>query len=156
MADTKEHQAEELARFRSFAGAPVDEFRLVDIFQTQIVGDVNVVVWPTINTAYLLTVEKPCNNLSFAHGFALTQEQSMKVSKAFDFVKFDDQRCRITEIRPVDYKAMLKRQGRGKENHASGHVTGRRVGASAEQEFFHLALRGICALSDRAARGGSR
>ncbi len=117
LADTKEHQAEELARFRSFAGAPVDEFRLVDIFQTQIVGDVNVVVWPTINTAYLLTVEKPCNNLSFAHGFALTQEQSMKVSKTFDSVTFDGQRCRITEIQPIDYKAMLKA---GKENHASG------------------------------------
>ena len=121
MADTKEHQADELARFRSFAGAPVDEFRLVDIFQTQIVGDTNVVVWPTINTAYLLTVDKPCNNLSFAHGFALTQEQTMKVSKAFDFVKFDNQRCRITEIRPVDYKAMLKAdKAAGKDSHASG------------------------------------
>jgi hypothetical protein len=116
VADTKEHQAEELARFSSFAGAPVDEFHLVNIFQTQIVGDNNVVVWPTINTAYLLTVDKPCNNLSFAHGFAVTQEQSMKVSKAFDFVKFDNQRCRISEIRPVDYKAMLKAD----KAHASG------------------------------------
>jgi Family of unknown function (DUF6491) len=117
MADTKEHQAEELARFRSFAGAPVDEFSLVNVFQTQIVGDTNVVVWPTINTAFLLTVDKPCINLSFAHGFALTQEQTMKVSKRFDFVKFDGQRCRITEIRPVDYKAMLEAD---KKDHASG------------------------------------
>ena len=121
MADTKEHQADELARFRSFAGAPVDEFHMVDVFQTQIVGDTNVVVWPTINTAYLLTVDKPCNNLSFAHGFAVTQEQKMKVSKAFDFVKFGNQRCRITEIQPVDYKAMLKAdKASGKEAHASG------------------------------------
>jgi hypothetical protein len=117
LADTKEHQAEELARFRSFAGAPVDEFNLVNVFQTQIVGDTNVVVWPTINTAYLLTVDKPCSNLSFAHGFAVTQEQAMKVSKNFDFIKFDNQRCRITEIRPVDYKAMLKA---GKKAQASG------------------------------------
>ena len=121
MADTKEHQAEELARFRSFAGAPVDEFPMVDVFQTQIVGDANVVVWPTINTAYLLTVDKPCSNLSFAHGFALTQQQTMKVSKAFDFLTFDHQRCRITEIRPVDYKAMLKAdKAAGKDDHASG------------------------------------
>ena len=117
LADTKQHQAEELARFRSYVGAPVDEFRLVNIFQTQIVGDTDVVVWPTVNTAYLLTVDKPCSNLSFAHGVALTQEQSMKVGKAFDFVTFDHQRCRIAEIRPVDYKAMLKA---GKETHASG------------------------------------
>ncbi len=121
MADTKEHQAEELARFRSFAGAPVDEFKMVDVFQTQIVGDNNVVIWPTINTAYLLTVDKPCSNLSFAQGFAVTQEQSMKVSKAFDLVYFDHQRCRITEIRPVDYKALLKAdKAAGKDTHASG------------------------------------
>ena len=121
VADTQEHQADELARFRSYAGAPVDEFRLVDIFQTQIVGDANVVVWPTINTAYLLTVDKPCNNLSFAHGFSLTQEQSMTVSKALDFLTFDHQRCRITQIQPVDYKAMLKAdKAAGNDGHASG------------------------------------
>ncbi len=107
-ADSAEHQADELARFRRFAGAPVDEFNLVNIFQTQIVGDTEVVVWPTINTAYLLTVDSPCNNLAFAHGFVLTQEQAMRVSKRFDFVTFGGQRCRISEIRPVDYKAMLK------------------------------------------------
>lgn len=108
LADSAEHQADELARFRSFAGAPVDEFNLVNIFQTQIVGDAQVVVWPTINSAYLLTVDQPCNNLAFAHGFTVTQEQSMRVSKHFDFVTFGGTRCRITEIRPVDYKAMLK------------------------------------------------
>ena len=117
LGDTTEHQAQELARFSNFAGPPVDEFRMVEVYQTQIVGENNVVVWPTINTAYLLTVEKPCTNLAWAHGFAITQEQAMKVSKRFDFVKFDGQRCRITDIRPVDYKAMLKA---AKSDQASG------------------------------------
>ena len=117
LADTTEHQAQELARFSKFAGPSVDEFRMVEVYQTQIVGETNVVVWPTISTAYLLTVEKPCTNLAWAHGFAITQEQAMKVSKRFDFVKFDGQRCRIMDIRPIDYKAMLKA---AKTDHASG------------------------------------
>lgn len=107
-ADTREHQADELARFKQYAGAPVDEFRMVDVFQTQIVGDKNVVVWPMINTAYLLTVDKPCVNLEWAKGFGVTQEMSMKVTKRFDFITFDNRKCKIAEIRPVDYKAMLK------------------------------------------------
>ena len=31
----------------------------------------------------------------------------MKVTKKFDFIEFGNQRCKITEILPVDYKAML-------------------------------------------------
>ncbi|HEX4480402.1 MAG TPA: DUF6491 family protein [Rudaea sp.] len=96
------------SRGSAVSRARLYEFNLVNIFQTQIVGDAQVVVWPTINSAYLLTVDQPCNNLAFAHGFAVTQEQSMRVSKHFDSVTFGGQRCRITEIRPVDYKAMLK------------------------------------------------
>jgi hypothetical protein len=107
LADTREHQADELARFKQYTGSPVDDFRMVDVFQTQIVGDWNVVVWPTVNTAYLITVDKTCSNLGWAKGFAVTQETSMKVTKTFDFITFDHQRCKIVEIRPVDYKAML-------------------------------------------------
>ena len=107
LADTREHQADELARFQQYAGAPVDDFRMVDVFQTQIVGDWNVVVWSSINVVYLLTVDKTCAKLEWAKGFAVTQETSMKVTKTFDFITFDHQRCKIVEIRPVDYKAML-------------------------------------------------
>ncbi len=118
-ADTKEHQAEELARFRQFAGEPVAEFRMLDVFQTQIVGERNVVVWPLINRAYLITVENPCVNLEWAHGFAVTQEMAMTVSRKFDFIKFGNQKCKISEIRPVDYKAMLK-SDRDRKSQASG------------------------------------
>lgn len=107
-ADTRAHQADELARFKKYAGSPVDDFKMVDVVQTQIVGDWNVVVWPTVSSAYLITVDKTCSNLQWAKGFTVTQETSMKVTKTFDFIAFDHQRCKIVEIRPVDYKAMLK------------------------------------------------
>jgi hypothetical protein len=38
----------------------------------------------------------------------VTQKMRQKVSKKFDFVVFGNQRCKIAEILPVDYKAMLK------------------------------------------------
>ncbi|HEX3894787.1 MAG TPA: DUF6491 family protein [Rudaea sp.] len=121
-ADTREHQADELARFKQYAGAPVGDFPMVDIFQTQIVGDWTVVVWPTINSAYLITVDKSCSNLEWAKGFTVTQKMSMKVTKTFDFITFDRQRCKITEIRPVDYKAMLK-DDKAKRSAAQGGGT---------------------------------
>ncbi len=118
-ADTHAHQMDELARFKRYAGSPVDEFRMVDVFQTQIVGDKNVVVWPAINTAYFITVDKPCLKLEWATGFGVTQKMTMKVTKRFDFITFDNQRCKIVEIRPVDYKAMLK-DGKAKTTQAGG------------------------------------
>ncbi len=120
LADTHEHQMDELARFKQYAGAPVDEFKMVDVFQTQIVGDKNVVVWPAINAAYLITVDKPCLKLEWATGFGVTQKMRMKVTKQFDFITFDDQRCKIVQIRPVDYKAMLRDDKATKTNQAGG------------------------------------
>jgi Family of unknown function (DUF6491) len=120
LADTHEHQMDELARFKQYAGSPVDEFKMVDVFQTQIVGDKNVVVWPAINAAYLITVDKPCLKLEWAKGFGVTQKMTMKVTKAFDFITFENQRCKIIEIRPVDYKAMLKEDKEKKATQAGG------------------------------------
>jgi hypothetical protein len=119
-ADTHDHQLEVLARFTKYAGAPVEQFHMVDVFQTQIVGDRNVVVWPLINEAFLITVEKPCVNLEWAKGFGLTQETSMTVTKRFDFIEFGSQKCKITEIRPVDYKAMLKADKEANPSQAGG------------------------------------
>ena len=119
-ADTREHQAEELARFSKYAGTPVDQFHMIDIYQTQIVGERNVIIWPLINRAYLVTVEKPCVNLEWAHGFAVTQETSMTVTRQFDFIEFGDRKCKITEIRPVDYQAMLKDRKNVKASQAGG------------------------------------
>ena len=107
-ADTRAHEKEELARFSRYAGDPIDQFPMFDLWQWQVVGPQNVVVWSKINEAYLIGVDKPCTNLEWAHGLSLTQEMRQKVTKKFDFVVFRDQRCKITEIRPIDYQAMLK------------------------------------------------
>jgi len=107
-ADTRAYEKEELARFQRYAGEPVEQFPMFELWQWQVVGPDRLVVWSTIHDAYLLHVDKSCNNLQWTHGLSLTQEMREKVTLKFDFVVFRDQRCKIDEIRPVDYKTMLK------------------------------------------------
>lgn len=107
-ADTRAHEKAELARFEHYAGAPVDQFPMFELWKWQVVGPRHLVVWSTINDAYLLRVDKGCNNLEWTHGLSLSQEMRQKVTRRFDFVEFGNQRCKIEEIRPVDYRAMVK------------------------------------------------
>jgi hypothetical protein len=107
-ADTREYEKAELARYQRYAGEPIDEFTMFDLWQWQVLAPDRLVVWSTIHDLYLIRVDKACNNLEWTHGLSLTQEMRVKVTQKFDFVVFKDQRCKITEIRPIDYKAMLK------------------------------------------------
>jgi hypothetical protein len=113
-ADTRKTQAENLARFEKYAGAPVDQFEFWSLYKWQLVGPEKVVVWSTINDAFLVTVESPCPGLEWANSIAVTSKESHMVSTRFDFVKYDKGQCEISEIRPVDYKRMLA-DGPGKK-----------------------------------------
>jgi hypothetical protein len=101
----RESDAETLARYVDYAGAPIDSFSLlggVDGWES--LGDNRLVVRTGVNKAYLLTVAQPCLNLDFATSIGLTSTGST-VSRGFDSVRFGNERCQITDIRPVDYKA---------------------------------------------------
>jgi hypothetical protein len=113
-ADTRAHEREELARFRQFAGAPIDEFHMVDLFRTQVVGPENVVVWSTIKNAYLIKVDQPCRQLEWTTGFSVSRAQKWTVSRKFDFVDAGRDHCRILEIRPIDLAAMDIAREKGK------------------------------------------
>ena len=106
-ADTRATQAENLARFEKYAGAPVDQFEFWSLYKWQLVGPEKVVVWSTINDAYLVTVESPCPGLEWANSIAVTSKQSHMVSTRFDFVKYDKGQCQISRIQPIDYRQML-------------------------------------------------
>jgi len=112
-ADTRAHEKEELARFERFAGAPVDEFKMVELFRSQVVGPENVVVWSTLRDAYLVRVQQPCRQLEWAHGLSVSQAQKWKVSRKFDSINVGTP-CRIVEIRPIDLGAM-QAEGRKKD-----------------------------------------
>ena len=123
-ADTRAHEDEERARFERYAGAPIDEFPMFSLWKYQVVGPEHVVLWSTINDAYLVRVELPCNRLEWTHGLSVTQRMRQKVSRKFDYIAFADERCKIAQILPVDYQRMSK-EGKGSPAGAVEKPSGR-------------------------------
>ena len=102
----KDRQDAQRARYESYAGSPIDSFTWLGRFESwEPIGTNEVVVWTTINQAYLIKVAPPCDNLEFVNRIGLTSTAST-VSSRFDFVKAGHWRCPIREIRPVDYLRM--------------------------------------------------
>ena len=114
----KQRQDEQRARYEAYAGPPIEQFTYLGRYDSwQPIGTNELVVWTTINQAYLITVAPPCENLEFTNRIGLTQTANT-VSARFDFVKVGHQwRCPIQQIRPVDYLRM--RQDRRKETEAA-------------------------------------
>ena len=100
-----ERDAQALARYTQYAGAPVSDFHYDSRFRTwQALSRDKVFVRTGTNDAYLLTVF-PCLNLEFATRIQITSRFGA-VRSGFDDVKVDGERCRISEIRPVNYRKM--------------------------------------------------
>ena len=108
-ADTRAVEMKNLARYQKYAGDPVESFDVWQpIYQWQSLGPDYVAVWSAVNKVYILKVSQPCVNLENARAIAVTSQMQHKVTRRFDYVDFDRQHCQITEIRPIDYKTMLK------------------------------------------------
>ncbi len=102
-AQTREKQKEGLEAYLPYAGEPVDRFQFWKLTQWELVGGNKVVVWPRLNEAFLLTVDEPCRELEWAKSISLTSSTN-SVNRGFDSVIASGQKCRINEIRPIDYK----------------------------------------------------
>lgn len=111
-AQTRERQQERLDAYLPYAGEPVERFQFWNLTQWELVATDKVVVWPRLNEAYLLTVDKPCSDLEWAKSIAVTSTANM-VNVRFDSVKAGKDTCHINEIRPIDYRKY--RQDRAQE-----------------------------------------
>ena len=100
-----ERDARRLAQFERHAGAPVDEFHFWQMDRWESLGRDAIAVWTNPNEAYLLRVRPPCTGLDFADGVGVTST-GRRVNRRFDYVTFEQQRCQIAEIRPVDVKGL--------------------------------------------------
>jgi hypothetical protein len=97
-----------LDRYQRYAGAPVDRITYLGHYDSwQALAPYQLVLWTTINDAYLITVASPCENLQFAQRIAITTT-SNTLYAGFDAVVVKGWRCMITQIRPVDYLRMRK------------------------------------------------
>ncbi len=113
-AQTRDTQEKALSEYLPYAGEPVDRFQFWDLQRWELVGDYKVVVWPRLNEAYLLTVDPPCQDLPWAQKIGVTST-AHSVSKRFDSVVVGKFKCRINEIRPIDYKKYLADRKAAKE-----------------------------------------
>jgi hypothetical protein len=92
-------------QYADYAGEPVDTVRsLSAVNGWSPVSQTQLVIWTGVNEAWLLTVWDSCRDLTFANGISVTRS-GLRISK-FDTVMVGGDRCRITEIRPVNVKQM--------------------------------------------------
>ena len=102
----KQRQDEERDRYHQYAGAPIPQFTYLGRYDGWTPIDrYELVVWTTINDAYLITVLPPCEDLLFTNHIGLTQT-AHTVSQRFDFVKVHGMNCFIKSIQPIDYLKM--------------------------------------------------
>lgn len=104
-AERAEQRATAADRYMAYAGEPIDRFGYSRIQSWTPVSENQFVLW-TRGNAYMLTVSRPCINLDYANRISLSSQSGTWVTTGTDFVTFDDQRCRILEIREVDDRRM--------------------------------------------------
>ncbi|HZP68081.1 MAG TPA: DUF6491 family protein [Rudaea sp.] len=114
VADTRATEDKNLARYQQYAGTSVDNFPMWNMYQWQSLGPDWLAVWTAVNDVYLLKVSQPCIRLEDAKGIQVTSQMAHQVTRRLDYVNFGTQHCQIVEIRPVDYKTMLKEGRDGK------------------------------------------
>ena len=93
-----------LARYEPYVGEPVDSFTMFRHDSWVPIDRNQLVLYTSINDAYLLTVAGPCYELPFAQTVGVTTTGNT-VSK-FESVLVRGNRCPITEIQPIDVHRM--------------------------------------------------
>ena len=102
-----EERKELLSRYSQYSGEPVSQFNMYTKFDSWSEVDAqHVLIHTNVNETYLLTVVPTCTELPFATSIGLTSRFSNTVASGFDSVRVGRDLCRITEIRPVNYKQM--------------------------------------------------
>ena len=100
-----ERQMRRLQLVQDVVGEPVESFHFWRLDRWEPLGREHVAVWTRLDTAYLIRVRQPCSGLEYATTIGLSST-GQRVYQRFDDVFFEQQRCRIDEIRPIDVKAL--------------------------------------------------
>ena len=101
-AQTKGDQL--LAKYEPYLGEPVKSFTALQKDSWQPISRTQLVLWTTINDAYMLTVTNNCPDLPFAQTIGVTSTTSP--ISTLDSVIVRGDRCPITQIQPIDVRRM--------------------------------------------------
>jgi hypothetical protein len=103
-------------RYEAYAGAAVDHFTWLGRYDGWEALSVDeLVLFASVNHAFLLTVSPPCHDLRSAEGVGFTSTGG-SVYARLDSVTTRGWRCRILRIRRLDYRRMkadMRRAGTG-------------------------------------------
>lgn len=101
-----------LDRHLAYAGEPVDRVYVPQrIRGWSPVDREHLVVRTETDKAYLLAVEPGCIGLQNTRSIGLTSQFGRTdITSGFDEIRLEDDRCRIVEIRPLDYARMREEQ----------------------------------------------
>ena len=102
---------ERLEIYRSHAGEPVRSFTdLGNLHSWTALGESALAVWVTPNQAYLLELDRRCENLNFAQTVGFTGTAGTVLAGLDNVVVRGSDRpnfpCGINQIRPLDVKAL--------------------------------------------------
>lgn len=101
------------ATYLKYSGPPIDSFTYLGHYDGfQILDSTQVVIWTTVNDAYLIEVQDPCYDLRLANEVSLTST-ARTVSTNSDYVLVGDERCVIETIRHIDYGAVKRARDAG-------------------------------------------
>jgi hypothetical protein len=118
--DPAQRDAEKLALYEAHAGAPVAKFRYFgSINGWTPLGDEAIAVWTRPSEAYLLRLSGPCPEIEFTPAISITSRFG-EVSVPFDKVIVHSRGavtvpCHITQIRPLDVKAIRQAERTNRE-----------------------------------------
>ena len=93
-----------LSKYEPYLGEPVDRFTAFRPDSWQPISRTQLVLWSTMNDAYLLTVWDTCWDLPFAQTVGVTSTGS-SITK-LDSVIVRGDRCQIVQIQPIDVRRM--------------------------------------------------
>jgi hypothetical protein len=127
-ASTGMSDADKLATYRAHAGAPVRSFQYFgQINGWTSLGDSAVAVWTKPSEAWLLELSGSCPDLESAPAITVTN-QFNRVSAKFDKVvprgsSSMEFPCQISEIRPLDVKAIKQAEKTARDQPAESSGT---------------------------------
>jgi hypothetical protein len=93
-----------LYKYEPYLGEPVDSFTALQHDSWQPISRTQLVLWTTINDAYLLTVSNMCPELPFAETVGVSTTTGS--ISTFDYIIVRTDRCRIEQIQPIDVERM--------------------------------------------------
>jgi Family of unknown function (DUF6491) len=93
-----------LSKYEPYIGEPIDSFTALQRDSWQPISRTQLVLWTTMNDAYLLTVSDLCPELPFAETVGVTTTTSSITT--YDFIVVRNARCRIMQIQPIDVERM--------------------------------------------------